>query len=283
MWSGECESGIVAVPNVFKDLPPNAARRVVYWTALITALFVVASTLMSIGVLDVLGNGINLAGLVVAVVLPVVLGGPVMFYQALRHQQLKVANARLNVLASTDWLTNCLNRRAFTDRSSILLDLASGHGGTLLVIDADHFKQVNDQFGHDAGDAALQLLAATIRAAVRQGDLVGRLGGEEFGVFLVDSDYETAAVVAERVRARVAAVRFTADGAQHALSVSIGGATAGDRVRFTELFHVADQQLYGAKSSGRNRIELVRMSPSIEAPANINRAAAIDKTAAATL
>jgi diguanylate cyclase (GGDEF)-like protein len=276
-------SGVAAVQNVFRDLPPAAARSVVFWTALITAISVVASDLMSIGLLDILGNGINLAGLVAATVLPIVLGGPAMFYQALRHQQLKAANARLDLLASTDWLTDCLNRRAFTDRSSTLLDPSSGHSGTLLVIDADHFKYVNDHFGHDAGDAALQLLARTIRASVRQGDLVGRLGGEEFGVFLVDADYETAAVVAERIRARVAGVAFTPDGAHHALSVSIGGATAVGRVRFTELFRLADQQLYGAKDSGRNRIELVRMPPSIDAPANVNRVAVIDKTAGASL
>jgi diguanylate cyclase len=271
------------VPNVFKDLPPTAARRVMFWTALITALSVIASDLMSIGLLDVLGNGINLAGLAAATILPIVLGGPVMFYQALRHQQLRVANARLDILASTDWLTDCLNRRAFTDRSSMILDPSSGHSGTLLIIDADHFKCVNDQFGHEAGDAALQLLATTIRSAVRQGDLVGRLGGEEFGVFLVDADYETAIIVAERIRARVAGIAFTPDGAQHPLSVSIGGATASDRVRFTELFRVADQQLYGAKDSGRNRIELIRMPPSMETAANTNHPVAIDKTAAAPL
>lgn len=271
------------MPNVFKDLPPEAARRVMFWTALITVLSVVASDLMSIVLLSVLGNGINMAGLVAATVLPIILGGPMMFYQALRHQQLRVANSRLDILASTDWLTDCLNRRAFTDRSSRILDPSSGHGGTLLVVDADHFKCVNDRFGHEAGDAALQLLAATIRSAVRQGDLVGRLGGEEFGIFLVDADYETAVILAERIRARVAGVAFMPDGDRHALSVSIGGATAGDRVRFTELFRIADQQLYGAKDRGRNRIELVRMPPSIDIPANLNRLSPIDKTAAATL
>lgn len=275
--------GVAAVPKVFRDLPPAAARRVVFWTALITALSVAASDLLSIGILDLLGNGINLAGLVAATVLPIVLGGPVMFYQALRHQQLRVANARLDILASTDWLTDCLNRRAFTDRSSTLLDPASGHGGTLLVVDADHFKHVNDRFGHEAGDAALQLLATTIRSAVRQGDLVGRLGGEEFGVFLVDADYETATLVAERIRTKVAAIAFSPDGDRHPLSVSIGGVTAGNRARFTELFRLADQQLYGAKDGGRNRIELARMPRSIEAPANLNRPVAIDKTAEGAL
>lgn len=271
------------MPKIFKDLPPAAARRVVVWTILVTGSSVIASDLMSIGLLDVLGNGINLAGLVAATLLPIVLGGPMMFYQVLRHQQLKAANARLDVLASTDWLTDCLNRRAFTDRSSTLLDPSSSHSGTLLVVDADHFKQINDRFGHDIGDAALRLLAMTIRSAVRQGDLVGRLGGEEFGIFLVDADYETAMVVAERIRAKVEAVPFAPQGMPCTLSVSIGGATAGRRARFNELFRTADQQLYGAKDSGRNRIELVRMPPSIDGPANANLPPLIDKTAAAQL
>lgn len=271
------------VPNVFGDLPRAAVRSILFWTTLITTLSVVASDLMSVGLLNVLGNGINLAGLVAATVLPIVLGGPAMFYQALRHQQLRLANARLDVLASTDWLTDCLNRRAFTDRSSRILDPASGHSGTLLIVDADHFKCVNDRFGHEAGDAALQLLATAICSAVRQGDLVGRLGGEEFGVFLMDADYETAAIVAERIRANVANIAFTPDGARHHLSVSIGGAATSNRVRFAELFRAADQQLYGAKDTGRNRVELVRMPPSIEPPANTNHPVAIDKTVAAPL
>jgi diguanylate cyclase len=266
-----------------RDLPKSAWRQVVVSTAIITALSVIASALISTLLLDTLSQGINVTGLLAAIILPIVLGGPIMFYQALRHQQLKHANAQLDVLASTDWLTDCLNRRAFTAGASALLDAAAGHSGTLLVIDVDHFKLINDRFGHDVGDEALQCLATTIANTIRQDDLVGRLGGEEFGVFLVDANYDEAHTAAERIRDAVAGLRFSPGGVVHPLSVSIGGATMIDRSKFADLFRAADQQLYGAKTAGRNRIALVRMPASIDTPANTNRPAPIDKTALAPL
>lgn len=267
-----------------RDLPKSALRKVVVTTLIVIAGSIIASNLISVVLLDALSNGINTTGLIVATVMPVILGGPIMFYQALRHQQLKHANAQLDILASTDWLTTCLNRRAFTADASALLDPASGHSGTLLVVDADHFKLINDRFGHEAGDTALQLLASTIQSTVRDGDLVGRLGGEEFGVFLTDADYDTALAAAGRIRDAVAALHFAPAGERHLLSVSIGGATMADRSRFAELFRTADQQLYGAKAGGRNRIALVRVPPSIDGPANGNQPPPlVDKTALASI
>lgn len=262
------------------DLPKSAWRRVVFWTALITAICVVISVAISCVLLNVISQGINGPGIVTAIVMPIIMGTPIMFYMQLRHQQLKFANARLDILASTDSLTDCLNRRAFTAGAANLLAVPANRAGALLVIDADHFKLVNDRFGHEAGDLALQKLATTLQAAVRQGDLVGRLGGEEFAVFLRDADYDTARIAAERIRDAVAAIDFAPDGVTCPISVSIGGATTIGDNKFAELFRAADEQLYGAKSAGRNRIELVRMPPSIATPANGNlqAATAIDKT-----
>ena len=239
-------------------LPDAAWRKVLLWTGVIIGGSVVLSDVASTIVLSVLGNGINEAGLVAATLMPIILGGPMMFYQALRHQQLRHLNAQLDVLASIDWLTDCLNRRAFTARASEKLGGAEATG-TLLVIDADHFKAVNDRFGHEAGDEALQLMARTIRATVRETDFVGRLGGEEFGVFLAGADFTAALVMAERVRFAVSRAQFAPNGESHALSVSIGGATATPGDSFTDLLRLADQQLYGAKLAGRNRIELVQV------------------------
>jgi diguanylate cyclase len=139
-----------------------------------------------------------------------------------------------------------------------LLDTATG--GALLVIDADHFKMVNDYFGHDCGDEALQLMARTIKASVRDGDLVGRIGGEEFGVFLKEASLDNATMTAERIRRSVATASFTPDGTDHQLSVSIGGAHFDSRISFTDLFRIADQRLYEAKQSGRNTAQLARAS-----------------------
>lgn len=198
------------------------------------------------------GQGLNLPGLAAAMILPIVLGGPMVFYHLMRHQQLKLANQKLHELASTDWLTACLNRRAFTHEvTDHLRDIGEG---AFLVIDADHFKVINDHYGHDRGDEVLQLMAATIKANLREGDLVGRIGGEEFGVYLKGANLQSAQIVAERIRRAIERATFMPDGAAHPLSVSVGGAFYDTPISFSDLFRIADQTLYGAKQSGRNRV-----------------------------
>ena len=130
--------------------------------------------------------------------------------------------------------------------------------GALLVIDVDHFKRINDSFGHDSGDEALKVIAETIRGAVRAVDLVGRIGGEEFGVFLPGTDPNRTLAVAERIRAAISAAEFSPTGSRVGLSVSVGGATFADQASFSELFRRADQRLYAAKLNGRNRVEITQ-------------------------
>ena len=205
-----------------------------------------------------LGQGLNGPGLAAAVALPVLVGGPVMLFHLIRLHQLRLANQKLQVLASTDWLTACLNRRAFTHQ--VTDHLTEAPEGAFLVIDADHFKVINDHYGHDRGDEALQLMAATIKASIRDGDLVGRIGGEEFGVFLKGANLETARIVAERIRKAIEKASFAPDGAAHPLSVSVGGAFYDGPISFSDLFRIADQKLYGAKQLGRNRVEVANVS-----------------------
>lgn len=197
-------------------------------------------------------------GLVSATVLPTILAGPLLFYLTLRLRDLAVANHKLGVMASTDGLTNCLNRGAFSKLVDSRLSDADagdpGASGALLIIDADHFKTINDAFGHQQGDEALKLIARAIKSALRAGDLVGRLGGEEFGVFLPDAEAESAAFVAERIRSVVEDLRFAPDGKTRGLSVSVGCATFDRRIGFAELFKLADARLYEAKNSGRNKV-----------------------------
>ncbi len=110
-------------------------------------------------------------------------------------------------------------------------------------MDVDHFKNVNDNFGHDAGDEALKLIA---RSTLREVDLVGRMGGEEFSVFLPGIASDRAVVVAERIREAVKAAEFCFEGVSCDLSISIGGATFVQRTSFSELYKLADKQLYDA-------------------------------------
>jgi len=130
-------------------------------------------------------------------------------------------------------------------------------GGALLIVDADHFKAINDTMGHEAGDDALKLIARKIAGLLRTTDLIGRIGGEEFAVFLPGSSPMQAEVVAERIRLAVAEADFvTTTGERKGLSVSVGGAVFDRRLDFADLFRLADRQLYSAKANGRNRVSV---------------------------
>ena len=243
-------------------LPPRAWNRIWRNAGLTLAASIAVSIILTNIFMEVFSAGLNVPGLMVAVLMPLVLGGPMLFYLTLRHEQLRHANRQLELLANTDWLTACLNRGAFTTK--VLADLArravsaTSDGAALLIIDADDFKQVNDRFGHQQGDTALKLMASAIRTSVRTSDLVGRMGGEEFGVYLTGADPGTADQVAERIRHAIASLQFAPHGTPWPLSVSIGGATFAQCADFNDLYRLADQRLYQAKSHGRDRVDMMQ-------------------------
>lgn len=194
-------------------------------------------------------------------ILPVVLGPPLLALLSLQVRRLAVANRQLDQLARTDSLTGCLNRGAFTHEvSRRLAETTAQSGGALLMIDADNFKAINDLYGHDVGDDALLIIARCIRAIVRSGDLVGRMGGEEFCVYLPGADERAATAIAERIRRSIALAVLAPGGRRRALSVSVGGAVHDYPAGFAELFRIADQRLYGAKQSGRNRVLVINVT-----------------------
>jgi diguanylate cyclase (GGDEF)-like protein len=194
------------------------------------------------------------------VLIPLLIAPPFFFYLLSKLRQLAIANEQLLVIASTDGLTSCLNRAAFTTLVDAYLERLDRREktseGALLVVDVDHFKSVNDSFGHEAGDEALKLIVQSIRSTLRDVDLVGRMGGEEFSVFLPGIAPASALMVAERIRETVRAVNFCPDGAPCTLSISIGGVTFVRDTSFSELYRLADQRLYAAKRNGRNRVEV---------------------------
>jgi diguanylate cyclase (GGDEF)-like protein len=162
---------------------------------------------------------------------------------------------KLREHARTDDLTGLPNFRAFRERIDNEIDRASRypeHFG-VLVLDLDRFKQYNDNFGHLAGNVALQRVSQVIRAAVRSVDFAARYGGEEFAVIVPNIEVATLTVIAERIRAGVEALPAPPDGAQ--VTVSIGAALfPPDGKTAEQLFHVADERLYQAKAEGRNRV-----------------------------
>ena len=126
------------------------------------------------------------------------------------------------------------------------------------MFDLDRFKSINDRFGHAVGDSVLLETAKACQAGLRQTDLVGRLGGEEFGVYLTGADLDTTDQVAERIRLAISRLQFSPAGLLHPLSVSIGGATFALRADFNDLYRLADQRLYEAKHAGRDRVALMQ-------------------------
>ena len=231
------------------------------WTLFGTMACVVISVTFNALMFDDLGSRALQRSILSAVVLPVLLGVPLFFYMSMRMRGLAITNLRLGLVARTDSLTSCLNRGAFTAKVTTLLAQREPHAsGAMLMIDADNFKAVNDLYGHDAGDEALTIIARSIRAVLRAGDLVGRMGGEEFGVYLPNVDQRGAEAIAERIRRSVNLAVFTPDNRQRALSVSIGGAVFEGVASFSDLFRIADQRLYGAKKTGRNRVTVVHVS-----------------------
>jgi diguanylate cyclase (GGDEF)-like protein len=168
-------------------------------------------------------------------------------------------NRRLEALATTDPLTRVLNRRALLDRLNAEVDRARRYdsGLTMLLLDVDYFKQINDTAGHLAGDNVLRQLGALLEDAMRKVDVVARYGGEEFVALLPETSADGGVAFAERLRERIEAQEFTVSSERTVhLTVSIGIATfPSARVESTEdLFARADEALYRAKSAGRNRV-----------------------------
>ena len=162
-------------------------------------------------------------------------------------------------LSSRDALTGLANRRAFEMTLTREVDRVarSGEPALLLVLDIDHFKRVNDGWGHAAGDEVIKAVAAALLECVRPMDLVARIGGEEFAIILPNCPSTFGQTVAERVRERVAASPVPlASGVKLQVTVSLGGAFAPQWVRSSSLLWMerADRQLYRAKAEGRNRV-----------------------------
>lgn len=247
--------------GLHRSLPKRAWAHVYRVTGGIVAVSIIISIVLTNVIMEVFSEGVNVQGLAVSVVMPILLGGPMTFFLVLKHEQLRFANEQLAHMATVDWLTGCLNRGAFTGKVATYLDRRNqrpGEGGALLIVDADDFKRVNDTFGHHNGDEALRLMAQAIRGAVGRQDLVGRLGGEEFGIFLAGATLNTADQAAERIRMAVNAIVFAPGEAPCPLSVSIGGAAYVNRTRFTDLYRLADQRLYEAKNTGRDRVAIMQ-------------------------
>ena len=241
-----------------RSMSPRGRRLLVRWTSFGTLGCVAFAQIVNWMLFQDLGHPALGRAVFSGTLIPFILATPLFFYLTLKLRELAIANHRLRDLASTDSLTQCLNRGAFTFGVDAWLQKMAG-SGALLVIDADHFKRINDRFGHGCGDEALRRIADAIRGAIRSDDLLGRVGGEEFAVFLPGA--VDAPTVAERIRRSVAAIAFAPASRPWPLTVSVGGATFARPVPFDDLFREADQRLYAAKREGRDRCVVGAIAP----------------------
>lgn len=195
---------------------------------------------------------------VLGVGLPLLLSGPISWSLARQAQriaqlnsELSIAYARMKLLAETDDLTGLANRAAFLAAAE---QTHAQHAGRILIVDLDHFKVINDTYGHAVGDRVLRDIAQTLLRFARNDDVVGRMGGEEFAIFLPGADDDTAAARADAIRAGIEEVMISdRNGGTIRITASIG-ISAAHSTSLPEALQAADMAMYRAKRAGRNRV-----------------------------
>ncbi|MBA2288477.1 MAG: GGDEF domain-containing protein [Ktedonobacteraceae bacterium] len=185
--------------------------------------------------------------------------GTVLLRQLFAMKTIHETNQQLERLSTTDPLTGLVNHRSLLDTLDTEIERAHRYAHPLSIVffDGDHFKQVNDTYGHAAGDGVLHELGVRVRSVLRSGDTLGRYGGEEFLVLLPESDSEQALLVAERMRAAVAATPLVPELVEGGINVtiSVGIATYPvDATTGSQVVELADQAMYWAKDLGRNQV-----------------------------
>jgi diguanylate cyclase (GGDEF)-like protein len=178
---------------------------------------------------------------------------------AVSRRELETANEQLAALSRIDRLTQLYNRGYWEERLAEEFRRArrSGSPCSLVMFDIDHFKKVNDTYGHQAGDEVIRRTARELRETARATDICGRYGGEEFGVVLTDTDAEHATIFCERLRKRIEAEAVTHEANEIAYTISLGVAGLSEEVAdYAAWLERADQALYQSKRGGRNRVSV---------------------------
>lgn len=227
---------------------------------LVTALVVALSQIFSFSIRLASGQPFTAFVFLMNSIMPVLTGFPISVYIFIQNAKLKKttddlteANRLLQIRADTDSMTGLLNRNAFLDTIKQLNK--TSRQSALLVIDADNFKNINDVYGHQTGDKALTAIVDALRMPLRQNDIIGRIGGEEFAVFLPDTEIKPALKIAEQLRYAVESIEFhPAEEQDYPLSISIGLTLSAPAYTTSQLMRMADQSLYQAKANGRNQI-----------------------------
>ncbi len=231
--------------------------------AFITLLSIALSVLITVSLNLVFGNGeMLLLGVVISVLAPGLIAPLMSSYFADLVFTIQRLEQEQRHLATYDGLTQVMTRRAFLEHSNLLLQQRAPRQDNfaVAVVDLDHFKKINDAFGHGGGDRVLEDFGRILRQSVRPTDLVGRLGGEEFAISLVGLDARSAWLILERIRSTVEAtpVQSTSQAIGYTMSAGLCDLTQCGDARLEHLIAQADEALYAAKETGRNRVEIWR-------------------------
>ena len=227
----------------------------VFWqTTLMVMVALVATEIMVVVFYSLFFEDRLLLDMVLSGTIVLAVGYPIGYLIISQNGKLRRMTAELDRAARTDDLTGLYNRRTFLAEAQRAYATGAPGTGAVLYIDADHFKLLNDGFGHATGDVVLSAIGKGIRRCVREGEAVGRLGGEEFGVFLAGAGRSIAFDVAERIRRSTSQIGAEAGLGPHTVTVSIGVAVRDGDETLQGLMNRADCALYEAKQEGRNRV-----------------------------
>lgn len=239
--------------------PPTSrypARSLFAFATLLHGVFMCSRTFLFIeGGTDLMFNNFGWNGAQLILIEQLIMV-PLFGFGLLMMANEKNAN-ELRTLAEIDSLTNLYNRRAFLKslEQSVSFARRTKSPLSVFVLDVDHFKKINDRYGHDVGDAVLKWVTTSIVSCLRTEDVIGRLGGEEFAISLRDTNLAEALVVAERIREQVSSTPLEIRGENISCSVSIGVTGLKNDESTDKLLRHADQAMYAAKTNGRNRVE----------------------------
>ncbi|HLQ12920.1 MAG TPA: GGDEF domain-containing protein [Steroidobacteraceae bacterium] len=240
---------------------------VAVWTIVVATLSVLVTALL----LALLRGGANGASLVLAAAVAILITPPIAYKISQLMRELERSRTALQSLVRIDSLTGLANRRHFFQQAEQLLEsaLPPALPVSALMIDVDHFKSINDEAGHAAGDAVLSAVAQLLRGNIRAQDFIARYGGEEFAAMLPGADRDTAMVIAERMRLAVAGSSELARLAQQGVTISIGIAETTAALPVDAVMLAADRALYSAKAGGRNRCAFLEVSNVLSATARL--------------
>ena len=251
--------------NNIKFLSVDSRQKILVLSILATLFSIILSVSFLFIITSVTKSLLFSKGIIPAILIPLIIGPLVSYINLKQSYLLTMASVEIKTLSRTDVLTGLYNKRFFTELVEREIEMRSRYNfhSSLFMIDLDHFKRINDSYGHLAGDHVLQVVARIILENVRNTDIVCRFGGEELVIYLPHTSSQQALVIAERIREAISESKVEFKGQVIPITASIGIASTESGVSdLNQMLQIADSALYEAKRIGRDQV-LIGSSPAI--------------------